>query len=202
MRNNYNSIKQFPQSKANDTDNMSSNSIHNIIHIDNEYETKSPYRSTSNLPGLISSKSHQYYLIEVSTSGQVLRKNLTAREILFNLESEIATIKDFISQDVPKVSKLKSRDIRSLDPLSNKDTFIIIRKHAVLLCFYYYRAIITHSNIILMCPIGGVNLLKQFSEKIVEWSSFKVDSEVSFESYCYEVLITMGFESIKNETHF
>lgn len=110
-------------------------------------ETKSPFgfqfRSASNLPGLMSKSFHLYYLIEVSKNGEVITKTSTARELLLTLEQEISSIHtESQTQAVPKVVKLKSRDIRSLDPLSNKETIILIRKHAVIICLYNIITII------------------------------------------------------------
>ena len=167
--------------------------VHNIIHMnddDDDYDDS----KNDNLTGFLKLSHQDYYHIEINKNGEITFKNKSARDILVCLHEEINSSTINESMDDSKISKLCSRDIRRLDPFSNESCVILIRKHAVLIAVHF-RAIITSKAIRLICPIGGDHILKIISDKIVEWSK-QMNPDASFESHCYEVLITMGLEAI------
>lgn len=149
------------------------NAIHNIIHIDdsNGYEGKSQNSSSNNLNGFV--VSHQdYFIMEISNNGEIVLKNLSPREILVQLKSELSIFNESALNDstIIQVSKLMARDIRRLDPLSS-DAVILIRKHAILMCVDF-KGIITADKIRLVCPAGSDSVLKTFSERYYDLSNF------------------------------
>ena len=133
------------------------NATHNIIHIDdsNGYEGKSQNSSSNNLSGFNKVSHQDYFIIEIDNKGKVEIKTLSPREILFQLQTELSTINESALNEstIIQVSKLMSRDIRRLDPLSS-DAVILIRKHAILMCVDF-KGIITAEKIRLVCPAGS-----------------------------------------------
>jgi len=126
------------------------NTIHNIIHIDDNDDNESKSHNSSS-----HGFNKDYFLIEISNKGEVVLKNLSPREILLQLQTELATINESALNEstIIQVSKLMSRDIRRLDPLSS-EAVILIRKHAILMCVDF-KGIITADKIRLVCPTGS-----------------------------------------------
>jgi len=150
------------------------NAIHNIIQIDdsNGYEGKSQNSSSNSLTGFNKVSHQDYFIIEISNSGEVATLRLSPREILIQLQTELSIINESALNEssIIQVSKLMSRDIRRLDPLSS-DAVILIRKHAILMCVDF-KGIITADKIRLVCPAGSDSVLKTFSERYYDLSNF------------------------------